>query len=150
MEFSSYFMILLWIFSELTTTRNAHATSVFQQTTLDVTKFGAVGDGKTDDSRAFQSAWEAACKKGTNNGKVTVPSGKTFLVYPIEFEGPCRLSSITFEILGVIVAPPKSAWMKKSADAWLSFHGVDRLIVAGNGQGVIDGRGASWWNLHVS
>ncbi|KAL0449834.1 UNVERIFIED_CONTAM: putative polygalacturonase [Sesamum latifolium] len=55
--------------------------------------------------------------------------------------------SIVIQILGDIVAPPKSAWPKRSTDAWLSFHQVDRLIVAGNGQGVIDGRGESWWKL---
>ncbi|KAK4416681.1 putative polygalacturonase [Sesamum alatum] len=145
MGFSTYFLILLWVFSELSTTRDAHATFVFHQTTRDVTNFGAVGDGKTDDSRAFLLAWEAACKKETNIGKVTVPSGKTFLVSPIEFEGPCTSTSITFEILGNIVAPPKAAWTTKSADDWLSFHRVDGLTVAGNGQGMIDGRGESWW-----
>ncbi|XP_020547959.1 probable polygalacturonase At3g15720 [Sesamum indicum] len=122
-----------------------HTPSTHSKTTHDVTNFGAVGDGNTDDSKAFQSAWEAACKRKTNNAKVTVPSGKTFLVSPIQFEGPCTSNSITFEILGDIVAPPRSAWTKKSADEWLSFHRVDGLIVAGSGQGVIDGRGESWW-----
>ncbi|KAI3455334.1 hypothetical protein Pfo_011997 [Paulownia fortunei] len=111
----------------------------------DVTKFGAVGDGITYDTRAFQSAWKAACKKETENAKITVPSGKTFLVYPVKFEGHCNSPSITFEILGTIVAPPRSAWRKKGIDEWLYFHRVDGLTVVGNGQGLIDGRGDTWW-----
>ncbi|MBN1788382.1 MAG: glycoside hydrolase family 28 protein [Sedimentisphaerales bacterium] len=42
---------------------------------FDVTKFGAVGDGKTLDTRAIQQAINA-CTKG---GKVLLPKGKTFL-----------------------------------------------------------------------
>ncbi|GFP88990.1 probable polygalacturonase at3g15720, partial [Phtheirospermum japonicum] len=95
--------------------------------------------------KAFQSAWKAACTKETDNVKITVPNGKTFLVYAVKFEGPCKSSSITFEILGRIVAPPRSAWRKKSTDEWLYFHRVDGLIVEGNGQGQIDGVGSTWW-----
>ncbi|KAK4479723.1 hypothetical protein RD792_015255 [Penstemon davidsonii] len=49
----------------------------------------------------------------------------------------------TYQISGNIVAPSKSAWIKKSADEWLYFHQVDGLNVLGDG--LIDGRGESWW-----
>ncbi|XP_057772857.1 probable polygalacturonase At3g15720 [Salvia miltiorrhiza] len=113
--------------------------------TYDVAKFGAVGDGITDDTKAFKSAWEAACKEKREKAKIAVASGKTFLVSQIEFKGPCSSTSIIFEILGKIVAPPRSAWEKKGADEWLYFHRVDGLTLVGEGQGVIDGRGETWW-----
>lgn len=47
------------------------------------------------------------------------------------------------------MAPPRSAWKKTGADEWLYFHKVDGLTVEGNGQGLIDGRGVTWWK-HVS
>lgn len=43
---------------------------------VDVRAHGAVGDGKTDDTRAIQSAIDAAGHKGT----VRAPSGRTFLI----------------------------------------------------------------------
>ncbi|XP_022883570.1 probable polygalacturonase At3g15720 [Olea europaea var. sylvestris] len=43
------------------------------------------------------AAWKAACNQGTINPKVSVRQGKTYLVNQIQFEGPCRSPSITFE-----------------------------------------------------
>ncbi|GFP88991.1 probable polygalacturonase at3g15720, partial [Phtheirospermum japonicum] len=97
--------------------------------------------------QAFKLAWKAACREAySDNAKVTVPFGKTFLVSPIVFQGPCSCYNITFEILGSIVAPPKEAWKIKNVAGWLRFQGVDRLAVIGNGQGIIDGQGATWWD----
>ncbi|XP_042051358.1 probable polygalacturonase At3g15720 [Salvia splendens] len=94
---------------------------------------------------AFVSAWEAACNKTKENAKISVGSGKTYLVSEIQFQGPCSSTSITFEILGKIVAPPRSAWQKNGSNEWLYFHRVDGLTVVGERQGVIDGRGETWW-----
>ncbi|KAL3840963.1 hypothetical protein ACJIZ3_025554 [Penstemon smallii] len=118
-----------------------------QQTTHNVITFGAVGNGKVDDSKAFQSAWKAACYGGSNiaSSTIIIPFGKTFLLSPILFEGPCTSRSITVEILGTIIAPPKSAWRDKGVGQWLRFHGVNGLNVYGSGSGHIDGRGQSWW-----
>lgn len=44
---------------------------------FDITRFGAVGDGVHNDAAAIQSAIDAAHAAG--GGKVTVPSGRTFL-----------------------------------------------------------------------
>ncbi|KZV51170.1 putative polygalacturonase-like [Dorcoceras hygrometricum] len=85
--------------------------------TYDVRDYGAVGDGITDDTKGFESAWEAACKKGSGN----------------------------VEILGNIVAPPRSKWRNTASDKWLYFHKVDGLTVIGNGQGIINGNGQTWW-----
>ncbi|KAL9156681.1 hypothetical protein ABFS82_09G093800 [Erythranthe guttata] len=116
------------------------------QWTFDVMKFGAVGDGKTDDSTAFELTWKAACKGISDNGvKISVPIGKKFLVSPIKFEGPCLCPNITFEILGSIIAQPKSAWKNKRSSEWIMFNRVEKLNVVGNEEGLIDGQGESWW-----
>ncbi|KAH6824316.1 hypothetical protein C2S53_000681 [Perilla frutescens var. hirtella] len=94
--------------------------------------------------QAFESAWTAACSRSFENPNVIVPSGRVFLVSPIKFEGPCKSSSITFEILGTIIAYPREAW-EKNVDEWIYFHRVEGFYVVGNGQGVIDGQGDSWW-----
>ncbi|KAL0354784.1 UNVERIFIED_CONTAM: putative polygalacturonase [Sesamum radiatum] len=95
--------------------------------------------------QAFESAWEAGCQSGSGSATIIAPSGKTFLVFPIQFGGPCQPYNINFEILGSIVAPPKTAWPSKTASSWLKFRGVVGLKVVGNQQGLVDGQGASWW-----
>lgn len=46
---------------------------------------------------------------------------------------------------GVIVAPPtKSAW-QITGDQWILFSGLKGGITI-RGNGVIDGRGQSWWS----
>ncbi|XP_051135452.1 polygalacturonase-like [Andrographis paniculata] len=117
---------------------------VSEESTFDVTKFGAVGDGVKDDVKGFESAWAAACQAGSDNVTVIVPS-YTFLVSPISFGGPCKSKTVVFHIMGKIVAPPKEAWNDTSIRVWLEFEQVDGLVVSGNGKGTIDGRGETWW-----
>ncbi|KAH6756644.1 hypothetical protein C2S53_001765, partial [Perilla frutescens var. hirtella] len=97
---------------------------------------------------AFESTWAAACQNDVSHSvKISLSHGKTFLISPIEFEGPCKCDNITFEILGSIVAQPKSAWQNTNKGAWLKFQGVDHLSIVGNDLGLVDGQGDSWWNL---
>ncbi|XP_051135450.1 probable polygalacturonase At3g15720 [Andrographis paniculata] len=110
----------------------------------DVSAFGAVGNGRTDDAKAFGAAWKAACEAKTSTVKIIVPARKSFLLSPIEFFGPCKPSKINFLISGTILAPQKSAY-GNSYDTWLHFSGIDGLVVDGNSRGTIDGRGKSWW-----
>ncbi|KAG6425282.1 hypothetical protein SASPL_115710 [Salvia splendens] len=125
MGFMVYLLLLLGSIFELSVVKCAKSKGSDSGTTFDVTKFGAIGNGKTDDAKAFTSAWEAACNKGLETSTVIVPSGKTFL------------------ILGSIVALPKQAWGKRDddGDAWILFHQVQGLSVVGNGKGVFDGQG---------
>lgn len=55
---------------------------------FDVTDFGAVGDGDTDDTAAFRSAWKAACQ--VENAVVLVPSDLVFTITSTIFSGPCQ------------------------------------------------------------
>ncbi|KAL1226135.1 putative polygalacturonase [Cardamine amara subsp. amara] len=113
-----------------------------QSNTVDVTSFGAVGDGKTDDSKAFLKAWAKVCgKKGSQT--LQISHDKTFKLQPLVFQGPCKSTTISFQLLGNISAPNKSEWAKDKKEKWIIFNGVKNLIV--DGSGVIQGSGSTWW-----
>lgn len=116
-----------------------------EATTFDVRSFGAVGDGLTDDTTAFKSAWDAACQ-AQNYSKVLAPRGYSFLLQPLIFTGPCK-SGVIFQIEGTIVAPDgPDLWPKNSSKRqWLIFYKTHGLTFQGSG--LVDGRGDKWWNL---
>ncbi|KAG2300326.1 hypothetical protein Bca52824_036798 [Brassica carinata] len=112
-----------------------------------VTNFGAVGDGKTDDTQAFLKAWEAVCNGGSNNTTLLVPLGKIFMLKPLKFAGPCKSSSVTFLVRGNLVAPGYT-WDMGNSPAWISFDRINGLVVIGGGVkggGTLDSRGSVWW-----
>lgn len=55
---------------------------------FDVTDFGAVGDGCTDDTAAFKAAWKAAC--AVESATLLVPSNLCFKITSTIFSGPCK------------------------------------------------------------
>ncbi|KAK6124921.1 hypothetical protein DH2020_041332 [Rehmannia glutinosa] len=115
-------------------------------TIFNVMNYGAVGNGRTDDSQAFLKAWKAACQAQVNSTTVPVvlvPTKQTFLLSPLTFNGPCKSSRIYMLVSGNIVAPLKTAWTGKQINAWIIFSNVNGLVMKGNG--VIDGQGSSWW-----
>ncbi|XP_047961675.1 probable polygalacturonase At3g15720 [Salvia hispanica] len=107
------------------------------------------GDTWWDITMAFEGAWAAACNQQAESVKLRVPTRKKYLVYPIEFGGPCKSNKLTFEILGFIVAQPRLAWgdKNKNKNTWLKFRGVNGLSVVGYGLGQIDGQGSTWWRM---
>ncbi|RZC51107.1 hypothetical protein C5167_019532 [Papaver somniferum] len=111
---------------------------------LNVMNFGAVGNGIVDDSKAFLNAWTQMCN-GTTGHMTTliVPQGRTFLLSPTIFNGPCRVTYPVVQVDGKIIAPVKGAWNGKP-DRWISFTNVYRLTIKGSGQ--IDGQGSTWWD----
>ncbi|CAH2053603.1 unnamed protein product [Thlaspi arvense] len=110
-------------------------------TALDVTQYGAIGDGATDDSQAFLKAWEAVCS-GTGDGQLIVPAGMTFMLQPLKFQGSCKSAPILVQILGNLVASSRGRW-KGDKDQWILFTDIEGLVVEGNGE--INGQGSSWW-----
>ncbi|KAF8035229.1 hypothetical protein BT93_C1295 [Corymbia citriodora subsp. variegata] len=107
---------------------------------FDVRKFGAVGDGKTDNSKAFLNAWKQACQyKGANRRRLYVPLG-TFLVWPVVFEGPCA-GLIIVTVKGVLKAPADQSTF--SLDHWITFQYLDGMRI--NGRGTLDGQGHHAW-----
>ncbi|XP_071689104.1 probable polygalacturonase At3g15720 [Rutidosis leptorrhynchoides] len=112
---------------------------------FDVMKFGAKGNGKTDDSPAFMKAWKAACQsQGNRRSILVIPRGVTFFLKPITFSGPCKPSNIYVQVSGNIVAPTKKTdWFGHYHDRWILFALVNGLTMSGNGR--IDGQGPIWW-----
>ncbi|KAJ9559259.1 hypothetical protein OSB04_013873 [Centaurea solstitialis] len=114
-----------------------------------IMQYGAKGDGITDDTTAFEEAWQKLCNDGEPGSSLTIPSNNTFLVGPIKFQGPCRSTGIHFEISGTIVAPENpNSFHGCGTGAWLYFANLTGLTV--NGGGTIDGRGKAWWTRFSS
>ncbi|XP_019097452.1 PREDICTED: probable polygalacturonase At3g15720 [Camelina sativa] len=113
-----------------------------------VLDFGAKGDGQTDDSTAFVQAWNATCRGDENNTTLLIPSGQTFLLQPIVFNGPCKSTSIKIQLDGVIIAPSNiTAWSNPKSQMWIGFSSIFGLVVDGSGK--IDGGGSSFWELKL-
>ncbi|XP_060184290.1 polygalacturonase At1g48100-like isoform X2 [Lycium barbarum] len=110
-------------------------------TIFNVRDFGAKGDGKSDDTKAFEAAWEAACK--VESSTIFVPSEYVFLVGPISFSGPYCQHNIVFQIDGTIIAPADANAWGSGLLQWLDFTKLVGITVKGSGK--IDGNGAVWW-----
>jgi len=50
-------------------------------------------------TKAFVKAWNDVC--GTTQGTPTliIPEGKTFLLQPLSFQGPCKSTTIQVEVI---------------------------------------------------
>uniref|UniRef100_A0A0D3DR21 endo-polygalacturonase n=2 Tax=Brassica oleracea var. oleracea TaxID=109376 RepID=A0A0D3DR21_BRAOL len=108
---------------------------------VNVDTFGAAGDGVSDDTQAFVSAWNKAC--GMPKSVLLVPQGRTYLVNATKFNGPCE-TKLVIQIDGKIVAPDEpSNWDPKFQRIWLEFSKLKGVVFQGNG--VIDGSGSKWW-----
>ncbi|KAL6520241.1 hypothetical protein OROMI_032421 [Orobanche minor] len=105
-------------------------------------KYGAKGDGTTDDTEAFLKTWFEACK--VSGGVMLVPTGYTFLLQPVHFDGSSCQPNIVVQVDGKIVAPAnKKEWIKTDFQ-WILFRDNSKGITI-KGNGVIDGHGESWW-----
>ncbi|XP_068471421.1 probable polygalacturonase At3g15720 [Phaseolus vulgaris] len=105
---------------------------------------GATGDGKTDDSQAFLSAWQKTCSaKGAST--LVIPSKVVFLLKKkIIFKGPCQATNINIQLQGNITVATQSAWLGDKSTI-ISITNVNGLTIDGSG-GSIDGSGSSWWS----
>ncbi|KAL3641395.1 hypothetical protein CASFOL_016363 [Castilleja foliolosa] len=111
---------------------------------FDVTDFGAVGDGDTDETAAFRAAWKAACQ--VENGVVLVPSDHVFTITSTIFSGPCQ-PGLVFQVDGVLMPPNgPDCWPESDSDKqWLVFYRLDNMSFTGTG--TIEGNGQKWWDL---
>ncbi|KAG0472401.1 hypothetical protein HPP92_016947 [Vanilla planifolia] len=99
--------------------------------------YGAKGGGE-DDTLAFGKAWNAACSSSTP-ASLVVPNGKTYLLKPITFSGPCK-STVQVMIMGNIEASSNpSDWKGKNQRIWILFGSLNNLQVGGGG--TINGNG---------
>ncbi|KNA06049.1 hypothetical protein SOVF_184660 [Spinacia oleracea] len=117
-----------------TSTNSAHVL-------VNVDSFGAAGDGTSDDTQAFLSAWKQACSM--QKSVLLVPEGRRYLVNATRFEGPCA-GRLVVQIDGTVVAPGEpNDWDPKFSRSWLNFHNLTSVLF--QGKGVIDGSGSKWW-----
>ncbi|GAB4858941.1 hypothetical protein Ancab_010413 [Ancistrocladus abbreviatus] len=111
-----------------------------------VTNYGAEPDGATDSSKAFSSAWAAACASATSS-TLYVPAGTFLISSTVVFSGKtCKFSSITFRIDGTLLAPSDYRVLGSSG-TWLSFESVNGVSISG---GILDGQGSSLWACKAS
>ncbi|KAL6962688.1 galacturonan 1,4-alpha-galacturonidase, partial [Sarracenia purpurea var. burkii] len=108
---------------------------------FDVKTYGAMADGKTDNSMAILKAWNEACEW---NGKSRVWIGEgTYMLNSVVLKGPC-MGEMAFVIKGVLKAPTDPNLF--FTDHWIAFQYVDGLVVKGGGS--LDGQGSSAWHFN--
>ncbi|KAJ7979172.1 Pectin lyase-like superfamily protein [Quillaja saponaria] len=138
--------ILLMLFVT-SPTSNARIAAEVSNVDVNVVDFGAVGDGESDDTQALLKAWSNVCGASQGTPTLNIPKGKTFMLQPVLFNGPCKSPSINVKLEGKIVAPKSMnawKWSDSVRDMWIQFANIDGLVINGGGQ--IDGQGAVWWN----
>lgn len=112
---------------------------------FDITKYGAVGDGKTDNADAIQKAIDDCSASG--GGIVHVPGNNVFLTGPFDLK-----SFVVFYIASgaVILANPDESIYKKSAfkenfgegSVWIGGENTKKVSIMG--EGTIDGNGIAF------
>ncbi|XP_019463165.1 PREDICTED: probable polygalacturonase At3g15720 [Lupinus angustifolius] len=112
-----------------------------EESTYNVLDYGTNGNGESDDSNAFLSAWNDTCRsQGIAN--LVIPKGKVFMLKNLELKGPCKANSIHIQLFGNIVAPTKDEWVDDKKDL-IIISNVNSLTI--DGGGYIEGNGNTWW-----
>ncbi|KAK9675603.1 hypothetical protein RND81_11G018200 [Saponaria officinalis] len=106
-----------------------------------VLDYGAMGDGTSDDTKAFEDTWAAAC--AVQSSTMLIPSGYQFLVGPISFSGPYCQKEIIFQVDGTIIAPTSANAWSSDLMWWMDFTKLVGITI--QGKGIIDGSGSVWW-----
>ncbi|KAH7657157.1 Polygalacturonase protein [Dioscorea alata] len=94
-------------------------------------------------SKAFLKAWGKTCADAAYS-TLLIPSGKTFLLTTLMFQGPCK-SNVHVQVSGNLVAT-NTPW-NAELNHWITFYNVNGLTV--DGYGLIDGRGPIWWRCKL-
>ncbi|KAL2242365.1 polygalacturonase-like [Sesamum indicum] len=109
--------------------------------TYNVQSFGAKPDGKSDCTKAFLSAWGAACA-ATTPATIYVPRGRFLLGSNVYLSGKlCKNTAITIRIDGTLVAPSDYNALGRT-EHWVQFERVTGVSIYG---GTLDGQGAALW-----
>ncbi|GFP83125.1 polygalacturonase [Phtheirospermum japonicum] len=105
-----------------------------------VQNFGAKSNGKSDCTKAFLSAWAAACAT-VQPATIYVPQGRYMLKNAVFTGKSCKNKAITIRIDGTLVAPDDYK-VNGNAGNWLKFYRVTGVSIYG---GTLDGQGTKLW-----
>ncbi|WMV15172.1 hypothetical protein MTR67_008557 [Solanum verrucosum] len=118
-----------------------HSSLAANTNIYNVQNYGAKSDGKTDSSKAFLSAWAAACASNTP-ATINVPSGK-YLIHNANFNGQtCKSKAITIHIIDGTLLAPSDYNVNSDDENWIKFEKVNGISIYG---GTFDGQGAALW-----
>lgn len=105
-----------------------------------VKSFGGKSNGKSDCTKAFLSAWSAACAVA-QPAEIYVPAGR-YLLRNALFSGRlCKNTAITIRIDGTLLAPSNYSVVGNSG-SWLKFERVTGVSIYG---GTLDSQGEALW-----
>jgi len=125
---------------------------VFPNKEFDITKFGAVGDGKTDCSNAFKQAIAKCSAEG--GGKVVIPEG-VFLTGAIHLKSNVNLNISKDATIKFSTDPKKylpvvyTRWEGVECMNYSPLiYAYEQENIAVSGEGILDGQGAdeNWWS----
>jgi len=113
--------------------------------TFDITTYGAIGDGKTDNALAIQKAIDDCSRSG--GGIVRVPEGQTFLTGPFNLKS---FVNLRVEENSTLLANPDESVYTQSAfrenvgegSIWIGAENAKEVTISG--KGAIDGNGAAF------
>ncbi|MDA3881454.1 MAG: glycosyl hydrolase family 28 protein [Prolixibacteraceae bacterium] len=113
--------------------------------TYNITEFGAIGDGKTDNAAAIQLAIDTCSEN--SGGTVLIPPGGIFMSGPLDIK-----SYVDFHVSAgaTVLANPdemaytQSAFKENYGEGSIWIGGKDAVNVTISGQGTIDGNGPSF------
>ncbi|MGA3287311.1 MAG: glycoside hydrolase family 28 protein [Bacteroidota bacterium] len=124
----------------------------FPQKDFDITRFGAVGDGKTDCSKAFKKAINKCNTEG--GGRVVVPKG-IYLTGAIHLKSNVNLY-VSKEATIKFITDPKNylpvVFVRWEGVECMNYspliYAYEQENIAVTGEGVLDGQGANdnWWS----
>mmetsp|Transcript_10453 Transcript_10453/g.14437 ORF Transcript_10453/g.14437 Transcript_10453/m.14437 type:complete len:455 (-) Transcript_10453:227-1591(-) len=101
-----------------------------------VVDYGAVGDGKTDDTDALQAALDDCAASRNGGGTIKLGKEYEFLSLPLTVTG----SGCALMIEGKLT---QKYWEVTKKSAFITIDGVDNFLLYGGG--MINGSGPLWW-----
>lgn len=105
-----------------------------------ITDYGAIGDGKTMNTAAFQKAFDTVAQDG--GGTLAVPAGR-FLTGPLVLTNNVNLQLAKDSVLLIsddLATYPSDGKAYQTCIAATDVHDLEI-----SGEGTIDGQGTAWW-----
>ncbi len=108
-----------------------------------LTDFGAVGDGMTDNTKAFAEAVEALAERG--GGRLVVPDG-IFLTATVELKSHIELHLEPQAVM--LFRSERGAYQKNMKSTRHMLCATDATDIAITGEGLIEGQGEYWRRIN--